>query len=230
MLRRSVDGSLRLSGPPAFRGVRWLSTDDVEDGDYGAWWREVLPRRPDGCAHLRRAGLRPLRRLLPGRRRRHRDAVHGRALPGRSERGRQTTGPRRRRLRKVGGGGGRRDRRAEGTAAQGRERAAVRRGHHQRTQDLVARRRAAPRCLRRAGCRTGTCRRADHRLPHRTRHHPDRATRTPGAGTCRATRGSRDPHYTSRAGDPHRHLHLQVNARVFAAGRWRGLHSVGCAT
>ncbi|WP_235547692.1 MULTISPECIES: MobF family relaxase [unclassified Nocardioides] len=35
------------------------------------------------------------------------------------------------------------------------------------------------------------------------------------------------PHYTSRAGDPHRHLHLQVNARVWAAGGWRGLHSVG---
>lgn len=34
-------------------------------------------------------------------------------------------------------------------------------------------------------------------------------------------------HYTSRADDPHRHLHLQVNARVRAAGRWRGLHSVG---
>ncbi|MEO7069104.1 MAG: MobF family relaxase [Nostocoides sp.] len=34
-------------------------------------------------------------------------------------------------------------------------------------------------------------------------------------------------HYTSRAGDPHRHLHLQVNARVLAGGRWRGLHSVG---
>ena len=34
-------------------------------------------------------------------------------------------------------------------------------------------------------------------------------------------------HYTSRAGDPHRHLHLQINARVFAAGKWRGLHSVG---
>lgn len=34
-------------------------------------------------------------------------------------------------------------------------------------------------------------------------------------------------HYTSRAGDPHRHLHLQVNARVFAAGTWRGLHTVG---
>lgn len=34
-------------------------------------------------------------------------------------------------------------------------------------------------------------------------------------------------HYTSRAGDPHRHLLLRVNARVFAAGQWRGLHSVG---
>ena len=38
-------------------------------------------------------------------------------------------------------------------------------------------------------------------------------------------------HYTSRAGDPHRHLHLQVNARVFAGPRgqskWRGLHTVG---
>ena len=34
-------------------------------------------------------------------------------------------------------------------------------------------------------------------------------------------------HYTSRAGEPHRHLHLQVNARVFAGGAWRGLHSVG---
>jgi conjugative relaxase-like TrwC/TraI family protein len=34
-------------------------------------------------------------------------------------------------------------------------------------------------------------------------------------------------HYTSRAGDPHRHLHLQINARVFAAGKWRGLHTIG---
>jgi conjugative relaxase-like TrwC/TraI family protein len=34
-------------------------------------------------------------------------------------------------------------------------------------------------------------------------------------------------HFTSRAGDPHRHLHLQINARVFAAGKWRGLHTVG---
>jgi exodeoxyribonuclease V alpha subunit len=34
-------------------------------------------------------------------------------------------------------------------------------------------------------------------------------------------------HYTSRAGDPHRHLHLQINARVFAEGQWRGLHTVG---
>jgi len=34
-------------------------------------------------------------------------------------------------------------------------------------------------------------------------------------------------HYTSRAGDPHRHMHLQVNARVFAEDTWRGLHTVG---
>jgi exodeoxyribonuclease V alpha subunit len=34
-------------------------------------------------------------------------------------------------------------------------------------------------------------------------------------------------HYTSRAGDPHRHLHLQLNSRVWAAGWWRGIHSGG---
>ena len=34
-------------------------------------------------------------------------------------------------------------------------------------------------------------------------------------------------HFTSRAGDPHRHLHLQINARVFATGKWRGIHTVG---
>ena len=39
-------------------------------------------------------------------------------------------------------------------------------------------------------------------------------------------------HYISRAGDPHRHLHLQIGARVFAAGRWaahrRGAGFPGC--
>ncbi|RBY84142.1 MobF family relaxase [Blastococcus sp. TF02A-30] len=33
-------------------------------------------------------------------------------------------------------------------------------------------------------------------------------------------------HYTSRAEDPHWHLHLQVLSRVFAADKWRGLHTV----
>ena len=33
-------------------------------------------------------------------------------------------------------------------------------------------------------------------------------------------------HYTSRAGDPHWHLHLQVLSRVYAAGKWRGLWTV----
>lgn len=34
-------------------------------------------------------------------------------------------------------------------------------------------------------------------------------------------------HRTSRAGDPHWHLHLQVSSRVWVAGKWRGLHTVG---
>jgi len=33
-------------------------------------------------------------------------------------------------------------------------------------------------------------------------------------------------HYTSRASDPHWHLHLQINSRVYAAGKWRGLFTV----
>jgi len=30
-------------------------------------------------------------------------------------------------------------------------------------------------------------------------------------------------HKTSRAGDPHRHVHFQIGSRVWAAGKWRGL-------
>lgn len=32
-------------------------------------------------------------------------------------------------------------------------------------------------------------------------------------------------HRTSRAGDPHRHIHVQWNTRVFADGKWRALHT-----
>lgn len=32
-------------------------------------------------------------------------------------------------------------------------------------------------------------------------------------------------HYTSRAGDPHRHIHLQFNARVPVGDKWRGIDS-----
>lgn len=32
-------------------------------------------------------------------------------------------------------------------------------------------------------------------------------------------------HRSSRAGDPHRHVHVQWNTRVFAEGKWRGLHT-----
>lgn len=31
-------------------------------------------------------------------------------------------------------------------------------------------------------------------------------------------------HRTSRAGDPHRHIHMQIGMRVWAAGKWRGLN------
>ncbi len=33
-------------------------------------------------------------------------------------------------------------------------------------------------------------------------------------------------HYTNRAGDPHRHLHLQINSRVRTNGKWYGLDTV----
>lgn len=32
-------------------------------------------------------------------------------------------------------------------------------------------------------------------------------------------------HHTSRAGDPHRHIHFQIGARVWAPGGWRGLYT-----
>lgn len=33
-------------------------------------------------------------------------------------------------------------------------------------------------------------------------------------------------HRTSRAGDPHRHIHMQIGTRVWAAGKWRALDTV----
>jgi conjugative relaxase-like TrwC/TraI family protein len=32
-------------------------------------------------------------------------------------------------------------------------------------------------------------------------------------------------HHSSRAGDPHRHIHFQIGTRVYAAGAWRALQS-----
>ncbi|MBK9697266.1 MAG: relaxase domain-containing protein [Propionibacteriaceae bacterium] len=34
-------------------------------------------------------------------------------------------------------------------------------------------------------------------------------------------------HFSSRAGDPHFHRHMEVSARVWAAGKWRALDSMG---
>ena len=63
---------------------------------------------------------------------------------------------------------------------------------------------------------------ADHRLARRARDHPGRSARRAGAGPGRELEAVTVRHYTSRAGDPHRHLHLQINARVFAAGTVAG--------
>ena len=59
------------------------------------------------------------------------------------------------------------------------------------------------------------------------RDDPRRSARGAGAVPVERMEAVTVRHYTSRAGDPHRHLHLQINARVFAAGKWRGLHTVG---
>ena len=123
------------------------------------------------------------------------------------------------------------DRRAERPPAQRRERGAFRRGRRQRTEVVVAGRGIAPRyrcrVRRRAGPRPRSRSSAGWRITR-----PPASVRAVGRCRCRST-GSRPStvrHHTSRAGDPHRHLHLQINARVFAEGRWRGLHTVGCAT
>ncbi len=129
----------------------------------------------------------------------------------------------RRRLRVVGRRPRPGDRAAAGPAAPRRARGAVRRGHRERAEVLVARGRAAP------GHRSRVWRRR-RTAPRRRSSAGSPARHRPGSG--RGARRSPVPvelieaatirHYTSRAGDPHRHLHLQVNARVLAAGKWRG--------
>ena len=105
---------------------------------------------------------------------------------------------------------------------------AVRRGRGQRPEDLVAGRRAAPRDRR--GVRRGPGPRGRGRSSAGSPSTPPPGS-VRGAGRCRCRSSEIEAavvrHYTSRAGDPHRHLHLQINARVWAAGQWRGLHTVG---
>ena len=117
---------------------------------------------------------------------------------------------------------------AKGRLRQRRPGSAVRRGRGQRSEDLVAGR---GRCTRRSPPPTTRPRTgqpaeiigwlAEHAT---TRVGPrGRQVQVP----VEQLEAAVVRHYTSRAGDPHRHLHLQINARVFAAGAWRGLHSVG---
>ena len=115
----------------------------------------------------------------------------------------------------------------EGAAAHRRARAAVRRGGRQRTEDVVAGRVAAPGVA--AAYDAAQDRAAEEIIGWLAEH---ATTRVGPRGRqvqvpVEQLEAAVVRHHTSRAGDPHRHLHLQVNARVFAAGRWRGLHSVG---
>ena len=73
-----------------------------------------------------------------------------------------------------------------GRLRQDAQRGAVRRGHGQRTEDMVAGRGPAP--GGRGGVRRGAGPRRgpDHRLGRRARHHPGRTTRPAGAGPGRA--------------------------------------------
>ena len=98
-------------------------------------------------------------------------------------------------------------------------------------EDLVPGRGPAPR--RRGGLRRGP---GQGRRPRSSAGWPQHATTRVGPRgrqvqvPVQEIEAAVVRHYTSRAGDPHRHLHLQMNARVWGAGKWRGLHTVGAAT
>jgi hypothetical protein len=124
--------------------------------------------------------------------------------------------------------GGRRrpgQRRASRPAALGRACRAVRGDRDQRAEVLAARRRAAPDVA--AAYEAAQDRAARQILAWLGEH---ASTRVSPRGQQVAVSVEKLEavirHYTSRARDPHRHLHVQINARVFAAGKWRGLDTV----
>jgi exodeoxyribonuclease V alpha subunit len=103
---------------------------------------------------------------------------------------------------------------------------AVRRGDRERAKVLVTRRRTTPRHRHRLRDSARQSGGADHRLlgQHATTRVGPRGAQV--AVPVQRVEAVTVRHYTSRAGDPHRHLHLQVNAPVFAAGKWRGIDTV----
>lgn len=117
----------------------------------------------------------------------------------------------------------------EGPAAHRRAGAAVRGGGGQRPEDLVAGRRPGPGDLK--ALDAAQDRAAVEVIGWVAAHATTRVGPRGRQVQVPVERLEAESirHYTSRAGDPrrHLHLHLQINARVFAAGGWRGLHSVG---
>ena len=82
----------------------------------------------------------------------------------------------------------------------------------------------APRGIRCARC--GAARRGRRDTRHGLASTPSPASaRAESSGSCRVEQLETVAvsHKTSRAGDPHRHMHFQIGTRVWAAGAWRGL-------
>ena len=128
--------------------------------------------------------------VLPWRRHRSRWTIHHHPRPCR-----EVWAHDRRRLRAVGRWGRRGHWAQEGSGPRRRERTPVRRGHRQRTQDLVPGRCAPSRDLGRAGRRPGQRRRRrrDRGLGRPARHYPSWAAWAAGSGIGREDRGRGDP-------------------------------------
>ena len=134
-------------------------------------------------------------------------------------------------LRAVGRRDRHRHREPKGRLRDRRQRAAVRRGHRQRTEDLVAGSGSASGDLGRAGRSPGQGCRRDRRLGRSARDDPRRAARQAGAGAGRADRGCGDPalHVSGRRSAP---PSPPADQRPRLGGRLRGAASTpsGSAT
>ncbi len=109
------------------------------------------------------------------------------------------------------------DRGGEGAAADGRQGRAVRRGHRQRPEDLVARGRASPRDRRGLRRRSDGGGRGDHRLARLARDDP-RRVREVARCRCRSSR-SRQPSYATSPPGPATRIGTCISRSTRGSGR-----------